>query len=211
MYWLHHVGKTYWTPAKFRSECKKHGVSRRIAVRALSNMEFGDKVLLAMWDGKKSVIFGQFTVDTVYFQKPETRELVDNSTEIAINHRLVNRGCGSYMIVGETVVQAPLHAITQAAEQTEDQLMVGGKWEDVPKVILKKVPHRLGFRGFDWGLAETEFELKRNAKGEPVLYGQYYVNEDRARAMDILLGGLETKMVRIAQYRRKGEGTPVSE
>jgi len=204
MYWLHHIGKVYWTPAKFRAECKKYGVSRRIALRTLEDMAFGDNVLLAMWDGKKSIIFGQFTVDTVYFQKPETLQLISSDlVERVIQHRFVNRGCGTYVVVSETDVSVPLKAVVEAAEATGDQLMVGGDFEDVPRTILKKVPHRLGFRPFDWDQAELDAATaKKNAKGEPILYGQYYLDKECARILEALTGGVN-KLIRVAEYKKR--------
>jgi len=207
MYWLHHVGKTYWTPAQFRKECKEYGVSRRIAVNALSNMEFGDTVLLAMWDGKKSIIFGQFKLDTVYFQNPQTLTLATGGPVVEeVINSFVSRGCGQYSIVSQTIVTVPLESVVEAAKAAGDQLMIGGAWEDVrPRYVLKKVPHRLGFRAFDFDLVQMESDQKRNAKGEPVLYGQYYLNHDRVRVMEILANGFNTRMVRIAAYTRKDD------
>jgi len=205
MYWLHHIGKAYWTPAKFRAECKKYGVSRRIALRTLEDMAFGDNVLLAMWDGKKSIIFGQFTVDTVYFQNPETLHLIDKDLVENSVQMFVNRGCGTYMIVSETEVSVPLNAIVEAAKTTGDQLMVGGDFRDVPRVILKKVPHRLGFRPFNWDQAELDIATaKRNAKGEPILYGQYYLDKECARILEALTCGV-SKLIRVAEYTKKGQ------
>jgi len=203
VHWLHFIGKTYWkSEAAFSRECKKYGVSRRVSLSTLKQMEFGDTVLTAMWDGKKTIVFGKFTLDRVYFTKPQTMALIDeNLVETNIQHSLVSRGCGRYIAVSETNVDVPLQEVVKAAAATEDMLMIGGDFEKLsPRFILKNVPHRLGFRAFD---IENATSTKLNAKGEPVLYGQFYRDPKLGRAMQVLAEGFTKKLVRITHYTQK--------
>lgn len=197
MYWLHFIGQKYWTPASFKRESSKYGVSRRISAKTLKDMAYGDIILLAYWDGRKSIIFGKFKLTTVYYTDPDLLKKIDPSLiENKVTAKLVNRGCGSYVIVSENETSVPIQAIAEAS--SDGFFMIGGEFEDMPRIILKKVPHRMGFRPFDLDAALSDVH-KRNAKGEPVLYGQYYLDLDAARVLEALTDGV-TKMVRVVNY-----------
>jgi len=209
--WLHFVGKKYWkTPRKFIKEALKFGVSRRITASVLRKMSWGDVVVLAQWDGKKSIAFGYFTVEGVMGDidvSSRLRELGHKSWNETETYIPVSIGCGEYVITKVAKTDAAIVDVVEAYRQLKNTdnpfLMVSGPFHSLnPWIIFKDIPHRQGFRQLDWSaLVEAISHAKKNKAGWPILHGQFYC-DSQARS----LPDLEGKVIQVSNYEPKGGG-----
>ncbi len=204
--WLHFVGKKYWkSPAKFIREAKRYGVSRRISLLQLEQMAWGDTVMLAQWDGS-SVAFGQFRIERVTGLSPEVIAEIQNqygAEEVDPGGYHVERECGSYIAGPGYTTRATITQIGYVIEKLgwTGPLMVAGPFDVLEvryngpdgqelterpfRARLKDIPHRMGFRRFDYDrfLAESRLQLEARARGEianrglVTLKGQFYEGE----------------------------------
>lgn len=213
--WLHFVGRQYYSKAKFVKEARKYGITRRVSLRDLKQMDWGDLVLLAMRsNGRKTPeIFGSFAIKMVSGLSPEAsaaiRErfrwwLVDNGG------RVIGRGCGRY-VEGPCYVleNATLPEVAAILEELKKQgvdigkPMVGGSFEPHRPVRLKSIPFRQGFRLFDYDRLLQNIGFSLSTMQEPVtVSGQYYVKDDKAEDGKEPAEGLIRE---VADYRRKEE------
>lgn len=213
--WLHFVGRQYYSKAKFVKEARKYGITRRVSLRDLKQMDWGDMVLLAMRpNGRKTPeIFGSFAIELLSGLSPQASEelrkrfrwrLVDNGG------RVIGRGCGRY-IEGPCYVleNATLREIAMILEELKEQgvdigkPMVGGSFEPHRPVRLKSIPFRQGFRLFDYDRLLQNIGFSLSTMQEPVtVSGQYYVKDDKAEDGKEPAEGLIRE---VADYRRKEE------
>lgn len=158
--WIHFIGRKYYpTIATFEAEARQHGITRRIALKTMERMSFGDRVLLAMQDGKSSLIFGEFIITTISGVTPDFAVQV-GLTITNQGGAQVDRGCGSY-VTGYTWA---LHA-TSSLEDLTKQLqaakdgskpMIGGRYQDLTTPIrMRNLPFAQGFRPFDYDKWQT--------------------------------------------------------
>lgn len=145
--WLHFVGKSYYaSEGRFEREAKRYGITRRVSLKTLAAMAWGDRVYLAQKSGASAVVFGQFTITKLSGLSPEGAALLRAKLGDRIEYhaydapRHVERGCGTYTVTGEfTIKETSLAAIaailatmpTEFANTTfadPGKLMVGGTW-----------------------------------------------------------------------------------
>lgn len=191
--WLHFVGQTYYPdPDDFAYEARKHGVSRRVSMRQLQKMEWGDRVLLAMKDGASALVFGSFEIGRLTGLSEETVEAAGRGRQmqqISSGPRQVVRGCGSYVIGATYAVQGRLSEIAAEVDGYEplvadDRAMIAGDFREHPRVRLGDVPHRMGFRMFDYetfllrATAEAERHARQGIAQLPKVSGQFYADPD---------------------------------
>lgn len=180
--WLHFIGKQYYTQSSFTKEARRYDITRRVSVKQLEKMHYGDRVLLAMVDGASAVAFGSFIISTISGLSAEAAAVIAAKFELVqvdIGGASVQRGCGSYVTGGTYAVKgADLPEIVAALKDVANpgKLMVGGKFEQTPDptVRLKDIRHQQGFRAFDWGgfLADV---ASADAK-HPVVRGHFYAD-----------------------------------
>ncbi len=157
--WLHFIGRGYYKSRRtFEREALEYGVTRRVSLQQLKAMEFGDRVLLAMRDGKSAVVFGEFMIDRLSGLSSEAAaEIAGEFNASAVDSpdvgRKISRGCGSYVIGFVWAVSASLKDLADKIKDCDDRgkPMVGGNFRPRQLVRLKKIPHRQGFRAFDYG------------------------------------------------------------
>lgn len=186
--WLHFVGRQYYQPRTFIAEAKKYGVTRRVALKVLKKMHYGDEVYLATYNNHAE-IFGLFCIQTISGLSKEAVAKIHEKyqcTQVSGGGRVVQRGCGSY-IEGPTYnVDASLREIAETLESVENPglLMVGGKFYPHPRVRLRDIPFMQGFRQFDNEKFTTALEEWKEVFGHlptkkiPLLKGLFYVNKD---------------------------------
>jgi len=189
--WLHFIGKNHYTRHSFRQEAKQYGITRRVGLHLLEKMDFGDRVLLCMMDGKSPVVFGKFYISTVSGLNDQiTKSLVQSPS---VSFDLVNmgglkveRGCGEY-IEGRTLQVSGLNIRTIAQEirgvqhQNGSRVkpMIGGAWEDHEEIRLKNVPFTRGFRLFDYTAMQNRLQqwTGNGVRKYPTLKGLFYVGK----------------------------------
>jgi hypothetical protein len=184
-WFLHFVGKEYYGRGSFVREARKHGVSRRIALHELRRMRWGDRVLLAIRDGKSSLVFGSFRVTRLSGLSAEATAAVEKRfgvEKISDGGAFVERGCGCYIEGPLYSVRADLPALAALLEELKSsgvdigRPMVAGAFEPHEPVRLRNVPHRQGFRPFDYGRFAAAVEEARRVGGAgiPSVRGQFY-------------------------------------
>lgn len=193
--WLHFVGRKYYpTPEKFLSEAEAVGITRRVSLQVMQKMRWNDRVVLAQKKGKTPVVFAQFFIDTLSGITRDAMQVVLNVSPIGdievveedLEHKEIERGCGMYEITEQytlkTAANTPLseiaHALMLAKNSGADigKPMIGGTCaEELPLTRLKDVPHRQGFRLFDWDEYESAQAAADNGGPRlPVVHGQFY-------------------------------------
>lgn len=200
--WIHFIGRQYYTRQEFVAEAEAVGVTRRVSMQTLKRMSFGDRVLLAIQDGKSAVIFGSFRVTTL---SGLSKDAVDKiaakvHVEVADSGRAgmtVNRGCGSYVVGFTFHANAELPELAALAAEAEDpgKPMVGGDWDPFPcsnggVIRLKKVKHSQGFRLFDVATFLEDITIQRvRGKDHPAVKGFYYAKPED----DTTVAGVDDK------------------
>lgn len=179
--WLHFVGRRYYTLAAFVRKAERYGVTRRVSVGQLRQMSYGDRIVLAIRDGKSSLVFGCFHLETLSgLSEAAVAEIGRKfpAETVSPGGILVSRGCGAY-IQGATVeVRASLSDLCEVLVGLENpgKPMVGGTFRDFGPVRLRDVPHRQGFRRFDWdGFKAAVAAWRPDGRHKyPVVRGQFY-------------------------------------
>ncbi len=171
--WIHFIGKEYYkTPREFINEAKAVGVTRRVSRKQLRQMNYGDRVMLAMNDGKSSILIGKFIVSVISgMSSEESAMLADEVTLIPVSAggMVVNRGCGSYC-QGPTFVMKERKSISEVLDIVEEakekgKMMVGGEYQPVKKVRLKSMRLSRGFRPFNYEKFLAASQNKQTVSG----------------------------------------------
>ncbi|RKY57538.1 MAG: hypothetical protein DRP94_08610 [Candidatus Latescibacterota bacterium] len=154
--YLHYVGGLY-TPEKFVEEARRIGVSRRIPLRSIRNLKWGDEVLCASWEPHKAVViergeekehsagfkegkarvFCSFKVTRLFVEDPDTNFVLQTRlrardkivSEALEEERRVERECGTYYTSGSITVDASIEEIYGiiADINPKAKVMIGGE------------------------------------------------------------------------------------
>jgi hypothetical protein len=121
--WMHFIGGLYKNEKKFVSEARKFGISRRAPAQVVGGMEFGDRLVFLRYvkDGS-AFAFAEGTITGVTFEgglaKKVGDQLIDkgkaNYTE---GGGMIQRECGSYMVLGTYEVTATLKETMKIAQK----------------------------------------------------------------------------------------------
>jgi hypothetical protein len=181
-HWLHHIGRAYYTRASFVREAKKYGVTRRVAVNTLKKMKFGDRVILAIAEGKHPAVFGYFVIEKVSGLSLEVVEKIKKEHDCllaGLGGETIERGCGEYTSGPTFSTSATIEEIAEVIEKTEDKgrPMVGGTFYELELVKLKDIPFRQGFRLFDYEKFLKAPKLYSKNGKIPYVKGQFYVDK----------------------------------
>jgi len=193
--WLHFIGNKYYSISKFIKEAKQLEASRRVSLKVLKKMNFGDKVVVAQWDGKKTIVFGYFTIRRVGGITPDISvEVCERYGGVCISPggEVVIRCCGIYISGACYSTSASIGKICEVIEEVAGEnaklpLVVEGPFTPYPTVqipykfvYLLKVPHRQGFRKFNWEEFVKDVRNWKKSKRYkyPALTKQYYTDQD---------------------------------
>jgi len=229
--WLHCIGKRYYpTRESFLDEADEYGITRRVSLRTLAKMNWGDTIICAHKDGKTLVTFRQFAIGMVSgLSRAALTYVLSNVPEgatVVLDDRsrgeLVNRGCGSFAIEDTFEIDLaswlPLSELAQLLQAASDggvdvgMPMVGASDHDPldcgPQLVrLKDVPHRMGFRQFNL----DEFVGAANKAGTtngrlPAVHGQFYVwdDDDVVSGWD---GAVPIKIQSVRKYTKRENAT----
>ncbi len=195
--WLHFVGRKYYTQNSFAAEAGKQGITRRVSLDVLKGMEWGDRVLLAMWNGKKTLVFGSYFIDRVSGLSREAYDGIRKafkSLPVDTGGLLVVRGCGSYNTGPCSDTEATIEQIARLLEllQKDDvpigKPMVGGRFRKHQLVRLTNIPFRQGFREFDHETFRASVKKAPvKPKGTPAVKGQFYVEGAKKGVFESLI------------------------
>lgn len=184
-YWLHFIGQKYYTRQAFIKEAMAYGASRRVSLADLKKMAWDDVVLCAMYEGKKSVLFGMFKITRLSGLTKEATAVLEKffGLEKIDNGGLsIRRGCGEYITGPEYRINATLAEIAEVLDALKRQgvdigkPLIGGPFaQHKPVVRLASIPHRQGFRLFDYQAFQVALQ-RATGKKVPVVRGQFYVS-----------------------------------
>jgi hypothetical protein len=124
--WLHFIGGYYNNTERFISEAEKYGITRRAPAQTVRGMQFGDRLIFLRYGarGKATFAFAEARITGVTLQgeiaKQVTAELVaEGKAEFqgggGGGGTLVNRECGSYLVVGSWTVKCDLSEVVKRA------------------------------------------------------------------------------------------------
>ena len=217
--WIHFIGKQYYTEKSFQVEGREYGVTRRISPQTAKQMAYGDRVLLAINDGKSAVLFGSFIVQTLSGMGEEAKAALANEctlTMVSAGGKMVSRGCGSYIEGPTWALGCPISMEEIVALATEaggdNKFMVGGDLEALDRVRMKSMRFAQGFRPFNYGkflMRYGEAKAKAGAK-LPSVPGQFYTvdveitDEEKAVAAKVSTKLLERRLFQqVSGYAKK--------
>lgn len=180
--WLNFIGKRFYTPAKFMREARRYGVSRRISRQDLERMTWGDKVYLAIKDGRENaLVFGYFIVERITGLDDGTMQKVAEKYGAEVQDlggKLVTRECGQYITGPSYSTEASIKDICKELPEEKLPLMVAGRVIPFGPAKLIKVPHRQGFRAFDFESFKNKVDEWKPEKDRrrkvPAVRGQFY-------------------------------------
>jgi len=184
--WIHFIGQQYYTEKTFKVEGLKYGVTRRVSPLAAKQMSYGDRVLLAINDGKSAVVFGSFLITTLSGMGEEATKALGEQCDLVMltgGGRKVVRGCGTYVEGPTWILGCPLTIDEIIAVATEaggdNKFMVGGDFEDTDRVRLKNMRFAQGFRPFNYGKFLMSYAAASavGQKKVPSVEGQFYVTD----------------------------------
>lgn len=213
MTWLHFIGKQYYSRAKFIKEAKQYGITRRVSLRDLKKMSYGDTVLLVILEGKSPVIFGSFVIEKISGLSPEASTAVRETFKcelISAGGGVVSRGCGTYFEGPCYAVSASIKEIVGVLEEQITQgidiglPMIGGTFKPHPLIRLKNVPFRMGFREFDYDRLLSAISGKATSDKRVVtVRGQFYIRSKDVDNEKPAVEGLEGLIEEVKDYKRK--------
>jgi hypothetical protein len=226
--WLHWIGKSYYTIKQFQKEARSVGISRRVSLKVLKQIQWGDVVscVQSEYRVKAGSIFLEFPVEIITGLSQEAQALMVDKFDarpVDFGCAIVHRGCGEYMTGITYQVDAPISKVADALEEAvSDKLdigqpMIGCYPESVievktPYPRLNDVPFRQGFRPYDRAavmkeIEEFHFEVEaRIGAGQevklkdrrPILRGQFYIEGQEEAAAET--GDLQA----VLNYEKKG-------
>ena len=169
-------------------------------------MSWGDRVLLCIREKGSTLVFGYFIIEKISGLTPEAvaeakkhfsvSKISDGGVEI-------DRGCGSYVAGATYCLEATIEEICGFLKgKNPGKLMVGGTFYDCQAVKLKDVPHRMGFREFDYRrFVEAVKVWKPGKKSKyPAVKGQFYASSEPGKSKET-----KGQIQEVREYRRKDE------
>lgn len=112
--WLHFIGGYYKNEQKFVREARKFGISRRAPAQMVHAMEFGDRLIFLRYvKGQAAFAFAEgvivgITLDGAIAKKVGDRLIDEGKATYSEGGGIVERECGSYMVLGSFQVTATL-------------------------------------------------------------------------------------------------------
>ena len=169
MHFMHYIGGRYSRPSFIR-EARKQGVSRRVSVSHAKTMNFGDTVVLAVWNSGSPTAFAEFQIQHITLSSDVAeavgQQLAEEGRATSSGNGPVSivRQCGYYCIVGSWTVDAEFGEIVELAEVaakekgTKPWYMISGPLTRVyaePKPLPMHTKFFRGFKRLEAGLGNV--------------------------------------------------------
>lgn len=186
-YWLHFIGKQYYTRASFTREAKAYSASRRVSLADLKRMDWQDTVLLAILEGKTPVLFGRFIIKTLSGLSADARLVLEKFyglKKVSEGGDCIFRGCGEYITGPTYQIDASLPEIALVLESLKQngvdigKPLLSGPFEELPTPVrLVDIKHRQGFRLFNFQeFTKAMKSVKQPKRGLLRIHGHFYVD-----------------------------------
>jgi len=114
--WIDFIGEKHYSKQGFIDESEQYGVTRRIPRHQLKRFRFGDRVMAAIREGKRPILFGYYVIERISGLSSTALKALSEkfSTKmIAEGGRVVHRGCGSYVEGATLTIEASLEEIAE--------------------------------------------------------------------------------------------------
>ncbi len=125
--WTHFIGGYYSSTDKFISEARKHGISRRAPAQSVRGMQFGDRLIfLRYFDAANVIAFAEGEITGITLDHEIAKELgeklkAEGKAEFhepeGGSGMIVQRECGSFMLLGSWTVSCSLVEVMDMAEE----------------------------------------------------------------------------------------------
>lgn len=210
MDWIHWIGKSYYTINSFKQEADIVGVSRRVDLRIMAKMNWGDKIYCAMLDGKTGVIFGSFRIDKIGGLSGEASKAIrENFRFEVINNEVITitRRCGNYNAVATCAVKTTIPEMVIKLQESKalgiqiGKPMLCGIFTPCEKIRLMNIPFRQGFRTIN---AEALLNAAQNHRNRA--YGQFYVSSKFIEENEPHTIRAEGQIQAVENYQKKKAG-----
>jgi len=212
--WIDFIGATYYSKQGFIDEAKQYGVTRRVPLMQLGKMRFGDRVLVAIPEGKTPVVFGYFLIERLSgLSTSAVKALVKSFTTRLMSQggRVVHRGCGSYIEGATLAIDATIDEIVAVLKKVADpgKLMIGGRFEDHEEIRLKSVKpgsetrtvRLFNYDGFL--VAAHEAKQVQKSAGAVAVRGYFYAKaEDSDEGFVGPLAEIEAEVQEVLDYEK---------
>lgn len=200
--WLHFIGKQYYYMSRFIKEAQSAGISRRVSLQVLKQMQWGDQVGCAQSEpGLKSPsVFLEFRIETITgLSRAVHRDIMEKfpCRVVDLGGQRISRGCGEYITGISIETHASIEDVVSvieahngyedseqegiAGDASKSQPMIGCGAESVrllgkPFPILRDVPFEQGFRLYDRALLMKAIDFAGKGNRARVR-GQLHVND----------------------------------
>lgn len=158
--WMHYIGGYYKTHKQFIREAQRSGITRRIPATVARGMNYGDRVILLRYAGKGSVFgFAEMVITGIVLtgdiaDKVGQKLASDGRATYTPGGGMVQRECGSFMIMGTWHVNADMKEIMETASEIAEKekldlfVMISGKLTHVYDAPIYLQPAPAFTRGF---------------------------------------------------------------
>lgn len=224
--WFHWIGKEYYTIKAFQREAVSVGISRRVSLKVLQGIEWGDTVMCLQCEYriKAGSMFLEFPVEVITGLTQEGQRIVADKffgVVVDLGCSIIHRDCGEYMTGLTYRIDAPISEIAGVLQEAKaaggriGKPMIGCYPHSViavqqPYARLKDVPFTQGFRRYNRedvmeqiaalrADIDTRIRAGQGVKQRrPILRGQFYTEDETEAAA--AAGDVQTAL----NYRRKG-------
>lgn len=222
MTWLHWIDKEY-TILRFQKEAKRDGIARRVSLRVLRQMSWGDIVTCVQQRQvrKFGSMFMEFPIEIISgLSQDAQRAVIDEFEGVAVDLgcSIVHRRSGEYVTGITYSVTAAVSQIAAALENAEDQGVDIGEpmigcypgaimpvfFDRRPYPVLADVPFFEGFRAYDREATLEAMAFFRLKHKPPRLKGQFEV-EGPSPSAGFSEEGRPGDVQAILNYQKGGE------
>jgi len=211
--WIDFIGEKHYSKQGFIDESEQYGVTRRIPRHQLKRFRFGDRVMAAIREGKRPILFGYYVIERISGLSSTALKALSEkfSTKmIAEGGRVVHRGCGSYVEGATLTIEASLEEIAEVLKDVKDygKLMIGGTLHEHEEVRLKSIksgPETRSIRPFNYEsflVAVHEAKQTWDGKGCPSVKGYFYVSDVDDEGFEGPLAEIEAEVQEVYAYER---------